>query len=235
MRALVGELLLEAWERGAAEPELRRPLALLAAALPDRDPALLGALPVSERNLLLLELHEMSFGPALDAVGRCRYCAAPFEFTVPAARLAALARDGAADRELSWTEGERRYRLRQLTTDDLIASLEPREAGAAQQLLLSRCLTISPDGDPSEAALERFDRLHAGTELACAIACPQCGSAEQVDLDIGRFLWTEVRRAAKRLLREVHALAAAYGWSEPAVLALGEPRRAAYLELVGAG
>jgi hypothetical protein len=33
----------------------------------------------------------------------------------------------------------------------------------------------------------------------------------------------------------VHTLAAAYGWTEPEVLALSEPRRAAYLRLVGDG
>jgi hypothetical protein len=55
-----------------------------------------------------------------------------------------------------------------------------------------------------------------------------------LDLDIGRFLWTEVRRAATRLLGDVHTLAAAYGWSEQAILDLSAGRRAAYLELVGA-
>ena len=38
MHPFAGELLLQAWEQGAAEPELSRPLALLAVAMPDRDP-----------------------------------------------------------------------------------------------------------------------------------------------------------------------------------------------------
>ena len=40
---------------------------------------------------------------------------------------------------------------------------------------------------------------------------------------------------AQRLLREVDALARAYGWTEAEVLALDERRRAAYLELAREG
>jgi hypothetical protein len=52
------------------------------------------------------------------------------------------------------------------------------------------------------------------------------------DLDIGRFLWFEVRNAAQRLLREVHELAYAYGWSESAILAMSFHRRQNYLAMV---
>jgi hypothetical protein len=37
---------------------------------------------------------------------------------------------------------------------------------------------------------------------------------------------------ARRLLREVDALARVYGWSEAAILALPATRRQAYLEIV---
>ena len=50
MRALAGELLLAAWERGAPEHDLDRALTMLAAALPDADREQLGALPIVERN-----------------------------------------------------------------------------------------------------------------------------------------------------------------------------------------
>jgi hypothetical protein len=36
-------------------------------------------------------------------------------------------------------------------------------------------------------------------------------------------------------LLDVDALARAYGWSEPQVLALSATRRAAYLQLIGGG
>ena len=43
---------------------------------------------------------------------------------------------------------------------------------------------------------------------------------------------TELEAQAKRLLRSVHVLASAYGWSESEILALSEARRDAYVELV---
>ncbi|HEX2516118.1 MAG TPA: phage baseplate protein, partial [Chloroflexota bacterium] len=39
---------------------------------------------------------------------------------------------------------------------------------------------------------------------------------------------------ARRLLREVHTLARAYGWREAEILALPGRRRQTYLDLVGA-
>jgi hypothetical protein len=53
-----------------------------------------------------------------------------------------------------------------------------------------------------------------------------------VDLDIGRFLWMEVRHAALALLRDVHELASAYGWREDEILTMNSARRAMYLGMV---
>ncbi len=235
MHALAGELLLQAWEEGASVPEPSRPLALLGLAMPDRDPLELADIPVAECNRLLLRLRELSFGAELNVTAACSSCSSQLELLVPVAELAVLSEDERAG--LAWTDGGRRFELRPATTADLLASLELAEVGAAQELLLSRCLTVDPPQDADRLSetpmvLEQFERLHAAAELRCSVVCPECTSEEVVDLDIGRFLWTEVRRAASRLLREIHALAAGYGWSEQAILAMSEHRRTAYLEMV---
>ncbi|MDQ6775227.1 MAG: hypothetical protein M3071_03175 [Actinomycetota bacterium] len=235
MRALSGELLLEAWERAVAEPELVRALTLLGLALPEADREQLAAMPVAERNLMLLRLHELSFGPRLDAVASCHRCGAPFEFSVPVADLMATATTPPDGDVLEWREEGGRYRLRQLNTDDLLASLEVADPREAQEVLLTRCLVASPAerSGPSSGVLEKFDELNAGVELTCTMPCPECASEEIVDLDVARFLWIEVRRAASQLLRDVHDLASAYGWSERSILELDVRRRTAYLELLG--
>ena len=51
--------------------------------------------------------------------------------------------------------------------------------------------------------------------------------------DILSFFWGEIQICARRLLREVHALASAYGWTESEILSLSTTRRHAYLEMVG--
>lgn len=238
MRALAGELLLKAWEDGLGEPELRRPLALLSAALPDRDPAELASLPLGERNRLLLRVHELSFGPVLTAVTTCSGCHEPLEFSVPVSELAEMWAAQSGEGALEWREDDRRYELRPVTTADLIATVSIEDAGVAQELLLSRCLRIAPPRDTDEAllatpsVLAKFEELHGATELTCTVACPSCSKQDFADLDIARFVWAEVRREASRLLGEVHTLASHYGWSERTILDLDARRRFAYLELV---
>lgn len=238
MRALAGELLLAAWERGAPEHTLRRPLALLAAARPDMDPGQLGALPLAERNLLLVRLHELSFGPMLAVFGLCPACGAQLEFAVQAAGLATqLADQAPASPVMTWHEDGQRYRLRAVTTDDLLATLAAPQAAAAQEALLGRCLEVSPapgEGTPltSQGVLRRFGELNAAAELSCAVDCPECSGRDLLDLDLARFVWAEVKRAAQRLLGEVHVLASAYGWSERAITRMSAGRRTAYLEML---
>jgi hypothetical protein len=83
--------------------------------------------------------------------------------------------------------------------------------------------------------------VEAALEAACptgavrvTVACPACGAPTSAALDLPVLVWAEVETRASTLLGEVHALARAYGWTEPDVLALSPERRAAYLELVGA-
>jgi hypothetical protein len=243
MRALAGELLLAAWEEGAPEHELRRAVTMLSIALPASDREQLGALPIGERNLLMLRLHELSFGPLLSAFGVCPQCGERLEFAVPVAQLASGLESQSRAASIAWSEEGRDYRLRCVTTDDLLTSLDAPDMGAAQECLLSRCLEVSAARDPERppasravlqkpTVLQKFEQLHAAAELSCAIECPGCSSHEFLDLDIARFLWAEVRNAARRLLGEIHELASAYGWSEQAIARMAPGRRDAYLEMV---
>ena len=50
---------------------------------------------------------------------------------------------------------------------------------------------------------------------------------------MAEYLWKEVLIEARRLLREVNALARTYHWREADILALSPRRRQAYLELAG--
>jgi hypothetical protein len=231
VRSLAGELLLAAWEAGTRAPELRRPLTLLAAAQPDTSQADLVALPVAARDLGLLRLRELTFGSELAVFGSCPVCGERLEFTLDAGQLAGQLETAAAAGPVEWTEDGRDYRLRPVTTGDLLATLAAPDPDAAQEMLLARCLDQAPPYPPG--ILKRFEELHADAEVRCAIDCPACTARHVYDLDIARFLWREVSVAARRLLAEVHVLAAAYGWAERDILALSPHRRAAYLELAG--
>jgi hypothetical protein len=117
---------------------------------------------------------------------------------------------------------------------DLVAAAEAPDPLAAEEALLSRI--VEPAGPLSTveraAVVERIAACDPYAELLFELTCPECGLVWQSLLDIAGFLWAELDTRAQRLLREVHALASAYGWTQAEILALTERRRAGYLRLV---
>jgi hypothetical protein len=240
VRALSGELLLAAWDSGAAEHDLERAVTLLCLGFPERTRHEIYELPIPERDLLLLRLREASFGRALSGFSVCAQCAARLVFTLPVRAMLASLESGISIKPMVWTENGKQMRLRPTNTLDLLSSLEIVDAGEAQKFVLARCLglaeappTIFAETDMAMAQ-EKFDQLHEPTEIRCATECPECSARGTLDLDIASFLWLEVRAAAARLLGEIHALASAYGWTERAILRMAPRRRSVYLEMLSA-
>jgi len=241
---LTGERLLEAWDRGAAQHDLDRALTMLAVARPGTARGALAALSVPERNRHLLRLRQVSFGSELRGYVPCASCGTRLEFSMSIPPLVAHLERLEPGGPVRWTRGARTFSMRPVTSEDLLAVVRAPDAPTARRVLLARCLSATDAGggvacaDPIDDAealmLEQFDRLHEGAEIVCELRCPACASVARVDLDIGRFLWSEVRHAAAGLLREVHELAAAYGWTEAAILAMSDRRRRTYLEMVRA-
>jgi hypothetical protein len=116
---------------------------------------------------------------------------------------------------------------------DVAAAALVTDAKAAEEVLLGRCVGVSDLSDSERravsVAMAEADPL---AEVLVDMACPACGETFVAELDVAEFVWSEVRARALGLLRDVDALARAYGWTEEQVLALGEARRRAYLELV---
>jgi hypothetical protein len=239
MRTFTGDLLLTAWDRCAGEHDLNRALTMLAIALPESGREQLAELSISERNVLLLRLHEMSFGPHLRGFAVCTRCGARLEFALAADELAARLEAERAKDSIEWNDDATHLRMRPVNTRDLLASLEMPDVAQAQERLLACCLTASTPVDGAvlrtlPAALATFERLNAAAELRCTIECPDCASVETLDLDVARFLWLEVRHAALRLFEEIHVLAGAYGWSERSILRMSPQRRGTHLEMLSA-
>ncbi|HEV2275131.1 MAG TPA: hypothetical protein VGR96_13255 [Acidobacteriaceae bacterium] len=240
MRPLTGERLLTACDEAAKEDCLARSLTLLSLALPEKDRRELARLSLAERNVLLLRLHELSFGSTLEGFGPCSHCSAHLEFALPVSALIEHLNSRLPGEAMAWSEEEREYRLRAVTTADLMAVLDVPDLEEAQKRLLQRCVSVSGAALNSSSflatpsLLERFNQLHESAELSCSIHCPDCSHDETLDLDIARFLWLEVRRAGQKLLEEIHELAWAYGWSERAIARMHPRRRNAYLEMLTA-
>jgi hypothetical protein len=79
---------------------------------------------------------------------------------------------------------------------------------------------------------EQIGRADPDADISLDLSCPACDHRWQIAFDIVTFFWAEINSLAKRLLREVHTLARAYGWREADILAMSAARRQAYLEMV---
>jgi hypothetical protein len=53
-------------------------------------------------------------------------------------------------------------------------------------------------------------------------------------LHIASYLWGEIDDWARRVLRDIHVLASAYGWRESDILDMNARRRETYLQMLGA-
>ena len=238
MQALSGERLLAAWDRAQGEHALLRPVTLLAAAMPECHRAQLLDMPITERDRLLLQLRELSFGPVMDGFAICMHCGSAMEFSISVATALGSLDEKHMPTSIDWMEGGEPLHLRTATTADLLASVQMPTAALAEERLLSRCLgldDVSADAAKyfqRSAMHEHFEQLHAASELRCALACPQCAHEETWDLDVAHFVCLDARHAAHQLLEDVHALALHYGWSEAAIAGMSPRRRNAYLELL---
>jgi hypothetical protein len=240
LQALQGERLLAAWECCLDQHDLERALTLLMLALPDARREELAALPIAERNLLMLRLRNQSFGPHLEGVAICARCTAPVEFSLAVTTaIAGLERRRTED-SVEWLEDRRRMKMRPANTLDLLSSLDEPQPEAAESLLLARCTSVEgiPGEDQDLARLpsvrEHFEQLNSASELRCCMTCPHCAHSEILELDIAHFVWAEVRHAAQQLLSDIHILASNYGWHELDIANMSARRRNMYLELLGA-
>ncbi|SAL80286.1 hypothetical protein AWB71_06089 [Caballeronia peredens] len=250
LRLLAGTDELRVQEAAAAgEPRASLVTALLAACttaigdLADIDESLVQALCIGDREALLLHLHRLTFGEAIEAVVSCPGCAELLDLDLRVADLLvppampgepeAVVAVGAAG--ASW-----RARLRRVTGADQLAVLYRSDAAA--QLLRQCILSLERDDGtawplesiPQElaAALDgTLAELDPQAEIRLALACPACRQNFTANFDAAGHLIAEIAAEAGLLLGEVGAIARAFRWRETDILALPRPRRRAYAAL----
>jgi len=233
--------LLHAWERGATQGPTIRGLLLLGAALPAAAPAELADYRIGRRDSLLLEMRERLFGPDLECVASCAHCGERVELAFPIDGIRA-GHGGAEVFEAEMDGYRARFRLP--SSADLLAVEAQPDASAAENLLMRRCLVSVTSLDDSKLATAdpspplaaevdaRMAELDSQAQIELDITCAVCERAARATFDIVSHLWSELDGWARGLMREIHALAGAYGWSEPQILALTPARRRVYLEFI---
>lgn len=200
-------------------------------------PALVDALPVGDRQLLLLRVAAALHGDAFWCSARCRSCDAWFDLRL--LRSALPVKDAGAGFPFADVEcGGAPVRFRVPTGADQRAVVG-LSAAEAERALLERCV-VAPAGErgrAAAAALGPEDRARVDEALDAAApdvgtrvttSCPECGAVQVADVDP----WGALRWTARRLYEEVHVVAATYHWSEAEILALPRARRRLYLDLI---
>jgi hypothetical protein len=244
-RGLAAAHLLDLWEEGAGLPPAARALFLLRAATPDVADESLGDLPVGERDRRLLLWRERWFGPDVSAIERCPWCGEQMELGFALADVLVETDFPPAANHVTTGDGyEIVFRLP--TSRDLATAAACADVVAAREAVLTGCLVeIRHEGEPVSIAEvpahviaqieETMEALDPQANVELSLRCAACEGVWAVCFDIISYVWDEIAVWARQVLREIHHLAAAYGWSERDILALGPARRARYLEMATGG
>lgn len=245
MRRLSAADVVTIWERGQDQDDVGRALTILEFTEPEQTRRDLAALPIGRRDILLLEVHNLTFGAVLDAVVDCPTCGEPLECALDGAEVYhTLAVDPAEQGgESPVTIDGFTVTVRLPNSTDLRAVRHCPSLDAARALLFERCIVSAtreeeaiepralPDPVVRAVALAVAERDQAAT-IDLDLTCPACSHGWQAPLDLASFLWTKLAVAVRRLFLEVDALARAYGWRETDILAMSASRRQCYLELI---
>ena len=238
MRPISAIEMFNAWDRAHALSPARRALEILRAASPETPPETLAALSVGARDARLLTVREWFFGSRIEIQVACPQCAENIESAFQAADIRAGHEESAGSHEAVFDGCTVTFRLPDSTDLELFEKGHSEMTGnpeSARRLLLSRCILAAPGPLTALAESElvaRMGELDPQANTRLALECPACRHRWSAVFDVGGFLWLEVHAWARRMLREIHALAMAYGWSEREILSMSAIRRAMYLELV---
>jgi hypothetical protein len=244
MCSLSTRALLDAWHHGATEPTHQRPLTLLAAACPETPMEKLASMSIGRRDAKLLALREHVFGPDLSSVTTCSGCGERLELDFSVSDIQVEADTDPAD-TLSLEFDGYNVEFRLPNSLDLSAITDPSDEGAAHRMLLDLCVTRITRNEKEmriemltsqiiDAITTRMAKADPQADVWLKLVCPACGNEWLEAFDIVSYFWTEIEAWVRRVLREVHTLASAYGWRETDILEMNPWRRQYYLNLIQA-
>jgi hypothetical protein len=126
--------------------------------------------------------------------------------------------------------GTPRFRLPTGRDERAVAGLS---AVDAERELLRRCLVDGAPGAPDvlEQALERLAPL---INVDLAARCAECGVDQMVHFDIQSYLLGALANEHRRLMIDVHRLAATFHWSLAEILTLPRTERRTLVDLIEA-
>jgi hypothetical protein len=225
---------------------------MLRVAFPQIPEDVLAKLDVAQRDVSLLHLRSLTFGPQIKGLTACLACGERLELDLNTNDLVSSYSPLPDLEIMKLSSPEAMFRLedyevtfRLPNSIDLQTLAEGKEGSTARGQLLEACIlsTLHHEKEivastlPSQimdALIDHMSQISSLADLTVSVHCPNCGHAWEILFDIVSFFWGEISAWAARLMHEVHILAMAYGWREADILSMSAFRRQQYLELIGA-
>ena len=249
MRGLSAQELLDVWDQGQSLSPCGRATLLLAVACPEYSRQRVDSLTLGERDALLAEVRARTFGRDLASVMTCPACRVLVEVSVDVRSIfpgmtQVAPSEGTSREPLVIAAGDFVVQAALPALRDIEAIVTSATPAEGLHRLWRRCiLRAERRGEPCEVddlpedmrALidSRMAEADPQGTVHLSLHCPGCDHRWPVLFDVLAYFWSEIQMGARRLLREIHVLASAYGWRESEILTLSAARRRAYLELVG--
>ena len=191
--------------------------------------SLIRALPIPDRDYLLLRLGALTFGGRVEMVVVCPQggCGSKLDvdFALDAIPVESLQSEpsyrflpGAAATELMFR---------------LPCGADQEQAGDAHSLL-ARCILNDVDvsrlsANDCQALIDEIERVSAKVPSELDVSCPHCGHSFAVPFDAASAICSELEKRRGELDEHVHLLSLYYHWPLSEILALTSARRASYV------
>jgi endogenous inhibitor of DNA gyrase (YacG/DUF329 family) len=199
---------------------------------------------IGERDARLLKFREWIFGSRLINVSQCPHCATPIEWEtdIKDIRLQEVLPEVSAKTLQLETDGFN-IDFRLPNSFDIMEVFSNPALAADPAKFVTGCILsvrhkdkeYKPDALPQkiiDKIEQRMNDEDPQADIKMVLNCPDCEKQWEASFDILNYLWLEIDNWAKRLLKEVAALAKAFSWSEKDILNLSYQRRRMYLEMI---
>jgi hypothetical protein len=195
-------------------------------------------MPLTDVDALLLKVHQIVFGDLIrsDVICPNRECGKRIEVSFSAGEFLEHCsprpvRRVTPDSEPGWyrfTDAAVSFRL--ATAGDLSAASHTHDP---YRDLIRRCLRPSPVSSRWRNRAERaMEAMAPRISRELAAECAECGAEVLINFDARDFTLRELRDQAAFIYEDMHLLARHYHWPEAEILALPQPRRIQYVEMV---
>lgn len=239
---LQDKIIIEVWERIANQHLLESALTILNSLIPEIPKKDFAEMSIGRRNYFLTQIRNKLIGRDLICFTVCPYCDSKLEFSISPEEI--LSPSKAEDTPFVFIIDDYIIRYRLPNSVNLAIASRCKDFYSAKDEILNQCLIeltkddqkISPSELPEEIKLKLSCDMsikEPATESVIDLVCKDCNYSWTQIMDIASFLITEINFYAKNILRDVHQLASAYGWSESEIIGMSPQKRNWYLNAIG--